>query len=105
DALAAAILGASGARDVPVAIHADAPAATILAMLAPWKAGRFCVPRDATLPRARLESILRDAEAELVVVAGAPPFPVEARRVIRLDALDLDAAPPRLPPDTTPEPL
>ena len=105
DALAAAILGAGGAGDVPVAIHTDAPAATILAMLATWKAGRFCVPLDSTLPRARLESILRDAEAELVVAAGAPPFPVEARRVIRLDALYLDAAAPPPRPDITADTL
>lgn len=105
DALAAAIAGAGGARDVPVAIHAEAPAAAILAMLAVWKAGHFCVPLDATLPPARLESILRDAEAELVVAGGAPLFDVGARRVIRLDSLDLEAAvsPPR--PDITADTL
>lgn len=104
DALAAAILGAGGPHDVPVAVHAEAPATTILAMLATWKAGRFCVPLDPTLPAARREAVLRDAEAGLVVSDGAPPFDVDARPVIRLDTLALDAeAPPRRPdigPDT-----
>jgi amino acid adenylation domain-containing protein len=89
--LAAAILGAGGPLDVPVAVHAEAPATTILSMLATWKAGRFCVPLDPTLPAARREAILRDAEAGLVVSDGAPPFDVDARPVIRLDTLVLDA--------------
>ena len=91
-ALAAAIQAAGGGRDVPVAVYAGAPTLAILAMLATWKAGRFCVPLDPTLPAARLETILRDAEAELVVFAGPAPFEAGARRVIRLDTLDLDAA-------------
>jgi len=99
DAVARAILGAGGAHDVPVAVHADVPAATILAMLATWKAGRFCVPLDPTLPPARLEAILRDAEASLVVTDGAPSFDVGARSVIRLEALDLDAGVPPLRPE------
>src|SRR5262245_64686534 len=81
DAVARAILGAGGARNVPVAVHADVPAATILAMLATWKAGRFCVPLDPTLPPARLEGILRDADASPIVSDGAPSFDVEARPV------------------------
>ena len=40
-------------------------------MLAVWKAGRLCVPLDGALPPARLEVILRDAEAGLVVADGA----------------------------------
>ena len=96
DAVARAIQEAGGARDVPVAVHADMPAATILAMLATWKAGRFCVPLDPTLPPARLDAILRDAEASLVITDGAPPFDAQSRRVIRLDALDLEAAGPPL---------
>ncbi|HEU5192320.1 MAG TPA: AMP-binding protein [Methylomirabilota bacterium] len=99
DAVARAILGAGGADDLPIAVHADVPAATILAMLATWKAGRFCVPLDPTLPPARLEAILRDAEASLVVTDGAPSFDVGARPVIRLEALDLDAGVPPLRPE------
>ena len=92
DALAAAIADTGGTLEAPVAVYAPAPAATILAMLATWKAGRFCVPLDPTLPPARLEEILRDADAGLVVAGGEAAFDVGGRRVLRIDTLDLDAA-------------
>ncbi len=91
NALAVAIDAAGGADEVPVAVYAPTPTATILAMLATWKAGRFCVPLDPTLPPARLAEILRDAEAGLVVTAGETAFDVRGRRVLRMNALDLDA--------------
>ena len=85
DALAAAIADAGGALEAPVAVYAPAPVATILAMLATWKAGRFCVPLDPTLPPARIEEILRDADAGLVVAGGEPAFDVKERRVLRIE--------------------
>lgn len=95
DALAAAIARARAADDRPVAVLAGEPAATITALLAVWKAGRFCVPLDGTLPPARLDAIQRDSEAGLLVTdgaAGAFDGPV-----LRIDELDLGAwvEPPR----------
>jgi amino acid adenylation domain-containing protein len=90
DALAAAIARAAGAEDAPVAVLAAEPAATIAAMLAVWKAGRFCVPLDGALPPARREVILLDSEAGLLVTDEA--VTAFDGRVLRMDELDLDAA-------------
>ncbi|HKZ08709.1 MAG TPA: AMP-binding protein [Methylomirabilota bacterium] len=98
DALAGAIARAGGPADAPVAVHAADPLSTIVAMLAVWKAGRFCVPLDPALPPARLEVILRDAEAGLLVAEDPAAFtPAADRHMLRLGAVDLEAPgpPPR----------
>jgi amino acid adenylation domain-containing protein len=90
DVLAAAIARAGGGDNAPVAVHAAAPLTTVVAMLATWKAGRFCVPLDPALPPARLETILRDAEAGLLVAEDPAAFaPAAGRRALRLGDVDL----------------
>ena len=97
DTLAAAVARATGPTDTPVAVIASEPAATIVAMLAVWKAGRFCVPLDGALPPARLAVILRDAEAGLLLAddataAGRLSGASFDGHVLRMDEMDLDAA-------------
>lgn len=95
DALAAAIARAGGAADAPVAVHAASPLPTVVAMLATWKAGRFCVPLDAALPAARLETILRDAEAGLLVAEEPALFAAApGREALRLGDVDLETTGP-----------
>ena len=106
DALAAAIARAGGASDAPVAVHAAEPLTTIVAMLAAWKAGRFCVPLDPGLPPARLEMILHDAEAGVLVAEEPAAFTAAAdRRALRLGDVDLEASGPPPRPALTPDSL
>lgn len=109
DALAAAIARQASGSEAPVAVLLSDPVAMITGMLATWKAGRLCVPLDHTLPPARVEVILRDSEAGLIVTdrkgsAALPPLPGTSARQLLLDAVDLLAAvePPRVTvtPDT-----
>ena len=71
EALAAGILRRTRDRDAPVAVFVDDRASMIAAMLATWRAGRICVPLDAALPVARLETMLRHSCAEVIVTDGA----------------------------------
>ncbi|MFI5324696.1 MAG: amino acid adenylation domain-containing protein, partial [Candidatus Rokuibacteriota bacterium] len=103
DALAAAIGRPASGREAPVAVLLSDPIAMITGILAAWKAGRLCVPLAHTLPPARLEVILRDSEAGLIVTdrkgsAALPPLPGASARRLLLDAVDLLAAvePPRV---------
>ena len=109
DALAAVIGRQASGREAPVAVLLSDPISMITGILAAWKAGRLCVPLDHTLPPARLEVILRDSEAGLIITdrkgsAALPPLPGTAARQLLLDAVDLRAAAelPRvtLTPDT-----
>lgn len=109
DALAAAIARRASGREAPVAILLSDPIAMITGILATWKAGKLCVPLDPTLPPARLEVILCDSEAGLIITdrtesAALPPLPGPSAQPLLLGAVDLLAAvePPRLTvtPDT-----
>lgn len=109
DALAAAIGHQASGSEAPVAVLLGDPISMITGILAAWKAGRLCVPLDHTLPPGRLEVILRDSEAGLIVTdrsgrAALPLLPGISARQLPLDAVDLRAAvePPRvaLTPDT-----
>jgi non-ribosomal peptide synthetase component F len=109
DALAAAITADAPSSEAPVAILLSDPVRMITSMLATWKAGRLCVPLDSTLPSARLEVVLRDSEAGLIVTdrdksAPRPLLPGVSSRQLLFEAVDLLAAvePPRVTvtPDT-----
>jgi len=67
DRLAAHIAQRRSDSDAPVAVLLRDPVSMITAILATWKAGRVSVPLDVKLPQARLETILRDSVAGLVV--------------------------------------
>jgi amino acid adenylation domain-containing protein len=70
-ALAAAIVRHASGSDAPVAVMLHDPISLATAILATWSAGRICVPLDAALPQPRLEVILRDADAGVVITDRA----------------------------------
>src|SRR5882724_5311123 len=105
DRIAAAIARRAPDREMPVAVLLDDHASMITAMLATWKAGRLCLPLDAALPQARLDIILRDAEAGLIVTdregsAALPTLPGPTVLQLRIDELD-----PLEPVDTSRTPV
>lgn len=65
--LAQAILAERGARQEPVALLMEHDAPVVAAILGSLKAGKFYVPLDPALPRARLQYILEDLKASSVV--------------------------------------
>jgi amino acid adenylation domain-containing protein len=65
--LAGALLRRRGRGQEPVALLLEQGASAILAMLGVLKAGKFYVPLDAAYPRARIEYILEDSQASLLV--------------------------------------
>lgn len=81
EALAGA-LSAEGVRaGGVVALHLPRGATLVAAMLAAWRCGAAYVPLDPAWPAARVDAILRDVDATVVVTAGgaaAYPVPVVA---------------------------
>jgi amino acid adenylation domain-containing protein len=93
DRLAAAIALRASGSEAPVAVRLNDQVSMITGMLATWKAGKLCIPLDFALPQARLEVILRDSEAGLIVTdrdscATLPPLPGIADRQLRIDEID-----------------
>src|SRR5215471_7622190 len=93
DRLAAHIVQRLSGSDAPVAVLLRDPVSMITAILATWKAGGVSVPLDVNLPQARLETILRDSVAGLVVTdreSSAPlvrsDFGIPQLHIDRLDA-------------------
>src|SRR5215471_10860679 len=91
DALAMAIVRNASSSEAPVAVLLHDQVSLVAAILATWNAGRICVPLDTALPQARLEVILRDADASLVITdrASSASLP-HAPRVPRLHVDELD---------------
>ncbi|NES30190.1 amino acid adenylation domain-containing protein [Micromonospora terminaliae] len=78
-----------------VAVHLDRSVEALLAMLASWQLGAAYLPVDPTYPRRRVEFILRDARAQVIVTgpATAPDtFTALGTPVVVLDEADGDAA-------------
>ena len=109
DGVAAAIMRRAAGSEAPVAVLLSDQVTMITAMLATWKAGRLCVPLDYTLPKARLEVILRDSEAGLVVTdqgssVALPLLASRADRQLRIDEIDhqqsAESPPVTVTPDT-----
>lgn len=108
DGLAAAIVRGTSGSGAPVALLLTDPVSVVTGMLATWKAGKLCVPIDSALPPSRLESILRDSEAGLVVTdrdTGPILPPLRDLKQLRIDEFDLlePSGPPRV--NVTPESL
>ena len=80
----------------PVVLMCDAGAPLFAAMLGALEAGRFYVPLDPDLPRARMEAILRTLDAAAIVAGDA--WVDLARRLAGPEAVlpvaELDAGPP-----------
>ena len=65
--LAREILARRGSAEEPIALFFDHGPAVLRAIMAVLKAGKFYVALDATYPRDRLDYILRDCGAKLIV--------------------------------------
>ena len=55
----------------PVAVPVACDAESVIALLAPWAAGRPCFPLDNTQPRERLDAMIAQARAPIIVVPHA----------------------------------
>ncbi|MEU8258401.1 amino acid adenylation domain-containing protein [Micromonospora inaquosa] len=78
-----------------VAVHLDRSVEALLAILASWQLGAAYLPVDPTYPRRRVEFILRDARAQVIVSGpGTAPdtFAALGTRVVVVDEVDGDAA-------------
>jgi aryl carrier-like protein len=68
-----------------------------VATLAVWRAGAACLPLDVRHPRARLQSLVRDAGAATVLGTGLDPAPHPARAHLTAAVLRLAGTFVRLP--------
>ena len=101
--IAQALLGQRGVGPEPVALLFETGPSMIAAMLAVLKAGKFYVPLDIALPTSRLELILTDSQAQLILsdrhhlqASGLKPATL-SQGVLNLDTLDPEI------PDQNPE--
>ena len=69
--IARAILSRRGDAAEPIALLFDHGAAVLVALLAVLKSGKFYVVLDATYPRDRLEAMLGDSGAKLIVTESS----------------------------------
>ncbi len=82
-----------------VAILLERSAETVIAVVATVKAGGAWLPIDPANPGERITTMLRDSGATVLLTVAAqlarvPDLPLPAERVLRLDRLDGDGAPP-----------
>lgn len=95
---ARAIAARGGGQDHPVAILVDDVALGVAAMLGALKAGRAYVPLDPTYPRARLEYMLDDSTARLLVTTSRLRNRLPWLDRTSIDVLELESIEPsRLP--------
>ncbi len=100
--IAHAVLRQYGDAEEPLALLLDPGAPIICALLGGLKAGKVCIPLDATLPHARLAAILGEAQAHLLITDAAhhplaEGLLADARATRPPSILDLDALPADLP--------
>lgn len=99
--LAHAILRVRGAAAEPVALLVEHNASAAVAMLAILKAGKFFVPLDPGLPDARLDAILENSQAALLVSGATHQLRAETVCAGRIPRLNSDALANE--PDTNPD--
>ena len=91
--MARAVLARRGAGEEPIALLLDNDAPMIAAMLGVLKVGKFYVPLDPSLPRARLSYMLEDSGAALVLTDGrfvslARELARPTRQLLEVDKLE-----------------
>jgi amino acid adenylation domain-containing protein len=89
DRVAAALLRRRGPANEPVGLLLGHTAAMIAAILGVLKAGKIYVPLDPRYPARRLEQMLQDSGAALVVVDGPHAPALGGHRTGALQVLDL----------------
>jgi amino acid adenylation domain-containing protein len=80
--------------EVPVAVCVERSPGMLVALLAILKAGGFYLPLDPDTPRQRIDFMLCDAGADLVLCDAstcAEVLPAEGRRVLSLDEWEAEA--------------
>ena len=94
----AAHLGSLGvAAGQPVGVHVGQSAELAVAALGVLKAGGACLPLDPAYPAERLDWMVSDAGATVVITAGAGPVPGAAAQVVSVEEARAFTAPGRLP--------
>jgi amino acid adenylation domain-containing protein len=88
----------------PVAILLDRSVQLVVAILACLKSGAAYAPLATEYPVARLNRLLQDSGAPILITAGLVPPGLEAPSLRRLDLNDLSHSEPE-PPSTPPPPL
>ncbi|NER99131.1 MAG: amino acid adenylation domain-containing protein, partial [Symploca sp. SIO1B1] len=89
--IARAIINKRGVSPEPIALLLETGPEMIAAMLGVLKAGKFYVPLDISWPKSRLDSILEDTEAKIVLSAHHQLQTLDVEQVIdRRDVLWLD---------------
>jgi amino acid adenylation domain-containing protein len=105
--LARAIVDRCGVACEPIAMVLDHGASSVIGFLAILKAGKICVPLDPAYPPARLQYLIQDSQARLVVgqeatlsgitnVAGSAPKTIDIHAIsadFPDSNLDLDLGP------------
>jgi amino acid adenylation domain-containing protein len=87
------ILMQSGQGEEPVALLLEHGASVIATILGVLKAGKFYLPLDPSYPKARLDSMLGDAQAELIITNHknftlARTLVQSERQLLNIDTID-----------------
>ncbi|MPY92773.1 MAG: AMP-binding protein, partial [Acidimicrobiia bacterium] len=95
------LLRSLGARpEQPVVVHAPRRLDTVVAIVAVLRAGAAYVPVDPGSPRDRVERVVTESGAQIVLCHGAPAGPVATgRHYVDLDAVELASWPDTPPAD------
>ncbi|HEV7652752.1 MAG TPA: amino acid adenylation domain-containing protein [Actinophytocola sp.] len=88
--LARLLAGRGVGPETPVALLLDRSSAQVLAILAVLKAGGGYVPVDPGYPAKRIEFVLADSRAALLITAGPAPFDIPAVVLDEVDTTDQD---------------
>lgn len=102
DVIAAGLVDAGVGPDTPVAVCLRGSRWSVPGLLAVWRAGASAVPVDDRHPADRLNFILRDAGARILLGDRLPPGAALARSR-RLTPAELSGPPLEKQPDTDPE--
>jgi amino acid adenylation domain-containing protein len=92
--IAHAVLRERGPGPEPIAVLRATDAGMIAALLGIIKAGKLCVPLAPSWPGARIDAVLADAEAPLLLTHGVG---LAAGARAECEVVDLDALDPELP--------
>ncbi len=95
--IAHAVLRERGSIQEPIALLLPTGAAMIAALLGILKAGKLFVPLGPSWPGARIEAVLADSQAPLMLTDGASLATGAAHAPANCRVLDLDALDPELP--------
>ena len=94
--VARVVLGQLGEGEEPVALMIEQGTSIVSAMIAVWKAGKFCVNLDPSSPPERTKQILEDSQARMVVTDEKHHLMTEGPVGAGLTLLNVDRVSPGL---------